>query len=213
MTKDHHTGGAWHPMQATPAARRLAIMPTVPHSAPLDADDLRVRVHKAIADFISRQRGLLDGISDDLEPLVEAVTDLCDGGKRLRPAFAWWGWRGAGGADIEQALNAVASLEFLQACALIHDDVMDGSDTRRGLPSAHRRFASVHRQSASNPVLHRSVVDSFCPQACRIGGSKLQSGSSRRAGLALGVRCCCRLPAPSRQNTVGLLSNLWVSMD
>ena len=135
-------------MQVTPAARRLAVMPVTPHSAPLDADDLRVRVHKAVADFISEQRGILDGISDDLEPLVEAVTDLCDGGKRLRPAFAWWGWRGAGGADIEQALNAVASLEFLQACALIHDDVMDGSDTRRGLPSAHRRFASVHRQSS-----------------------------------------------------------------
>jgi len=148
VAEDHYTGGAWHLMQVTPAARRLAVMPTVPHSAPLDADDLRVRVHKAIGDFISQQRGILDGISDDLEPLVEAVTDLCDGGKRLRPAFAWWGWRGAGGADIEQALNAVASLEFLQACALIHDDVMDGSDTRRGLPSAHRRFASVHRQSA-----------------------------------------------------------------
>ena len=148
MAEDHYTGGAWHLMQVTPAARRLAVMQTVPHSAPLDADDLRVRVHKAIGDFISQQRGILDGISDDLEPLVEAVTDLCDGGKRLRPAFAWWGWRGAGGADIEQALNAVASLEFLQACALIHDDVMDGSDTRRGLPSAHRRFASVHRQSA-----------------------------------------------------------------
>jgi len=148
VAEDHYTGGAWHLMQVTPTARRLAVMPTVPHSAPLDADDLRVRVHKAIGDFISQQRGILDGISDDLEPLVEAVTDLCDGGKRLRPAFAWWGWRGAGGADIEQALNAVASLEFLQACALIHDDVMDGSDTRRGLPSAHRRFASVHRQSA-----------------------------------------------------------------
>lgn len=105
-------------------------------------------MHKAVGDFISRQRAILDAISDDLDPLVEAVTDLCSGGKRLRPAFAWWGWRGAGGRDDEKALHAVASLEFLQACALIHDDVMDGSDTRRGLPSAHRRFASVHRQAS-----------------------------------------------------------------
>lgn len=118
------------------------------HPAPLDAEDLRSRVHKAVGDFVSRQRALLDSISDELDPLVEAVTDLCSGGKRLRPAFAWWGWRGAGGRDDERALAAVASLEFLQACALIHDDVMDGSDTRRGFPSAHRRFAAVHRQSS-----------------------------------------------------------------
>ena len=123
-------------------------MTAVPHSAPLDAEELRSRVHKAVGDFISRQRAILDAISDDLDPLVEAVTDLCAGGKRLRPAFAWWGWRGAGGGDSEKALHAVASLEFLQACALIHDDVMDGSDTRRGLPAAHRRFASVHRQAS-----------------------------------------------------------------
>ena len=78
---------------------------------------------------------------------MEAVSDLLSGGKRLRPAFCWWGYRGAGGADTEEALRAAASLEVLQACALIHDDVMDGSDTRRGMPSAHHRFAMLHRGS------------------------------------------------------------------
>mgnify|MGYP006276188297 CR=1 FL=1 len=47
-------------------------------------------------------------------------------------------------------MTAAASLEFLQACALIHDDVMDGSDTRRGLPAAHRRFAGLHREAGWN---------------------------------------------------------------
>ena len=114
-------------------------------ASPLDVDDLRPRVQKSVDDFISLQRDILDGVSDDLDPLVEAVTDLLSGGKRLRPAFCWWGYRGAGGQDTEQALTAAASLEFLQACALIHDDVMDGSDTRRGMPSAHHRFAMLHR--------------------------------------------------------------------
>ena len=79
--------------------------------------------------------------------MVDALTALLAGGKRLRPAFCYWGWRGAAGSAAldDSALRASASLEFLQACALIHDDVMDGSDTRRGLPSAHRRFAGVHR--------------------------------------------------------------------
>ena len=38
-------------------------------------------------------------------------------------------------ADSDALVRAAASLELLQACALIHDDVMDGSDTRRGMPS------------------------------------------------------------------------------
>ena len=116
-------------------------------TSPFDVDDLRPRVQKAVDDFISTQREIFDGVSDDLDPLVEAVTDLLSGGKRLRPAFCWWGYRGAGGADTEEALRAAAALEFLQACALIHDDVMDGSDTRRGMPSAHHRFAMLHRGS------------------------------------------------------------------
>ena len=115
--------------------------------SPLDAEDLRPRVQKAVDDFVAGQQAVLDGVSDDLGPLVDAVSDLLRGGKRLRPAFCWWGYRGAGGADTEEALRAAAALEFLQACALIHDDVMDGSDTRRGMPSAHHRFAMLHRGS------------------------------------------------------------------
>jgi len=114
-------------------------------SSPLDAEGLRVRVQKSLDDFLAAQVPILDDVSPDLEPLAEALTDLLRGGKRLRPAFAYWGWRGAGGADCEEAVAAATSLELLQACALIHDDVMDGSDTRRGLPAAHRRFATLHR--------------------------------------------------------------------
>ena len=116
-------------------------------TSPLDAEDLRPRVQKVVDDFIAGHHMLLDSISDDLSPLVDAVSDLLGGGKRLRPAFCWWGYRGAGGPDTEEALRAAAALEFLQACALIHDDVMDGSDTRRGMPSAHHRFAMLHRGS------------------------------------------------------------------
>jgi len=76
--------------------------------------------------------------------MVTAVQSLMSGGKRLRPAFAYWGWLAAGGQDSDAAVRASTSLEFLQACALIHDDVMDGSDTRRGKPAVHRFFEAVH---------------------------------------------------------------------
>ena len=118
-------------------------MPTSP--SPLDAEDLRVRVHKELETFLEGQQLVLDAVGDELLPILDAARSLLAGGKRLRPAFAYWGWRGAGGADCPEILRAAAALEFLQACALIHDDVMDDSDTRRGHPSAHRKFAGLHR--------------------------------------------------------------------
>ena len=119
--------------------------------APLDAARLRPRVQETIDHVLAHQGQLLASVSADMEPLVSALRDLLAGGKRLRPAFAYWGWRGAAGPVEEGSghepaiVQAVTGLEFLQACALIHDDVMDGSDTRRGLPAAHRRFAGLHR--------------------------------------------------------------------
>ena len=113
---------------------------------PFDAADLRQRVTKALDTFLARQAADLDAISDDLGPVADAVQEfVLDGGKRVRPAFCYWGWRGAGGADTDDIVNAAACLELVHACALIHDDVMDGSDTRRGKPAVHKRFASLHR--------------------------------------------------------------------
>lgn len=107
--------------------------------------ELRQQVSDEVSAFLERQSRELLAVSPDVLPLVESLTDLLAGGKRLRPTFAFWGWRAAGGAPSPEIVRAAASLEFLQACALIHDDVMDGSDTRRGMPAAHRRLATLHR--------------------------------------------------------------------
>jgi geranylgeranyl diphosphate synthase type I len=114
---------------------------------PLDAEDLRARVHKVLDDFLSGQADAMEQVSPDCAPLVEVVADFVRAGKRLRPAFCYWGWRGAGGPDCEPIVAAAATLELFQAAALIHDDLMDDSDTRRGMPSVHRRFAMLHRGS------------------------------------------------------------------
>jgi geranylgeranyl diphosphate synthase, type I len=81
---------------------------------------------------------------------VDSLSDfVLGGGKRLRPTFAWWGWRGAGGSptdpEAQAVLRAVSSLELIQACALVHDDLMDDSTTRRGAPTVHVDFAARHR--------------------------------------------------------------------
>ncbi|MEU6779010.1 polyprenyl synthetase family protein [Nonomuraea angiospora] len=107
---------------------------------------LRTQVERALGEFVERQ---LPAPGDpELEPLRTAADELLAGGKRLRPAFCYWGWRGAGGTDVPAIFTAAASLELLQASALVHDDVMDKSDLRRGMPSAHRRFQALHEKSA-----------------------------------------------------------------
>ena len=111
---------------------------------PLDSNNLRGRVQTALDEFVAQNRILMSSVSQDTLTLVDSLQGLLAGGKRLRPAFAYWGYRAAGGSDSDAVIRACASLEFLQACALIHDDVMDASDTRRGNPSVHKQFETLH---------------------------------------------------------------------
>jgi geranylgeranyl diphosphate synthase, type I len=113
-------------------------------SNPLDTNDLRARVQVAVDAEIASQSRVLSEIGDDLTPLVAAVGALLQGGKRLRAAFLYWGYRAGGGPDDEAVIRAATAMEFFQAAALLHDDVMDDSDTRRGMPAAHRRLANEH---------------------------------------------------------------------
>ena len=115
-------------------------------SSPLDAHDLRARVQAVVDAEIRTQTAVLAEIGDDLTPLVAAVAALLSGGKRLRAAFLYWGYRAGGGPDSDALVRAATSMELFQAAALLHDDVMDDSDTRRGLPAAHRRLASEHNE-------------------------------------------------------------------
>jgi len=113
-------------------------------SNPLDTSDLRARVQAVVDAEISSQSQVLSEIGDDLTSLVAAIGDLLQGGKRLRAAFLYWGYRAGGGPDNEAIIRAATAMEFFQAAALLHDDVMDDSDTRRGMPTAHRRLADQH---------------------------------------------------------------------
>jgi geranylgeranyl diphosphate synthase type I len=117
-------------------------------TSPVEAAGLRPRVDKALAAFLAEQRDRLAGIDPALAEISDAVEEfVLGGGKRLRPAFAYWGYRGAGGVDGDQIVAAVSALELVQASALIHDDLMDRSDTRRGVPAVHRRFERRHTEA------------------------------------------------------------------
>jgi geranylgeranyl diphosphate synthase, type I len=131
---------------------------------------IRAQVGGALDEFLDRQRDTLGAIGPDMLPWMDAITGLLASGKRLRPAFCYWGWRAAGGEDCQQIHAAAAALELLHASALVHDDLMDASDTRRGQPSAHRRFAAVHADGG-----WRGSADAFGAGAAILIGDLLMA--------------------------------------
>src|SRR6476659_5555930 len=116
---------------AAPAAIELASAVT---------DQLRVYLHE--------RRSQSAYIGTDYADLTAALEEfVLRGGKRLRPAFAYWGWRSVADREADPSiLRFFAALELLHACALVHDDVIDDSATRRGLATVHRLFAEKHRE-------------------------------------------------------------------
>lgn len=106
---------------------------------------VRSAIEEELSIFLNREGTYLNSISSELSPVSDSLTSfLLDSGKRLRPLFAYAGFTAAGGAIDKSVIRAMAALELLQACALIHDDLMDGSDTRRGKPAIHRHFETLH---------------------------------------------------------------------
>ncbi|WP_350346871.1 polyprenyl synthetase family protein [Agromyces sp. G08B096] len=110
-------------------------------------------VQHRIEDFLADRSSILRSISPDLAPLNAFSKRFLSGGKRFRARFCYWGWEavtgrgGDPGADLYPVVSAAAALELFHAAALIHDDLIDNSDTRRGAPSAHRLFERVHAEA------------------------------------------------------------------
>ncbi|TAM89464.1 MAG: polyprenyl synthetase family protein [Jatrophihabitans sp.] len=114
------------------------------------ADAVVARVQAQLSAFLAARAAALAEVGPELADMAaEARRFVLDGGKRLRPQFAYWGWRATrpGTDDDTDLVIAAASLELLHGCALVHDDVMDASATRRGRPASHVAFAQLHRDS------------------------------------------------------------------
>ncbi len=112
-------------------------------------------IENRLRDFFRHTRVDVTSISDDLLPLVDYAENFLTGGKRFRARFCFWGWRALSGLSDEAppapehpVFDLATALEVFHAAALVHDDIMDNSDTRRGEPSAHRWFESLHRDRA-----------------------------------------------------------------
>jgi geranylgeranyl diphosphate synthase type I len=116
------------------------------HAAPQSLLDVASRVDKRLEALLAVERERWARVDEDLVPPIDEIARLVlAGGKRLRPAFCFWGFVGAGGDPTDElVIDAGAALELLHAFALFHDDVMDGSLTRRGEPTTNAKFEASH---------------------------------------------------------------------
>ena len=114
------------------------------------------RIHIQLTEMLDSERRQWAALDPALDEPLGALADLVlGGGKRIRPAYCYWGWILAGGEPADNTLDGVpaspadaagCALELLHAFALVHDDVMDASPTRRGSPSVWQSFIDRHRR-------------------------------------------------------------------
>jgi geranylgeranyl diphosphate synthase type I len=171
------------------------------------ADDpaFRLRVDRALQEFVAAHRPLLTALGPELDAFADAAGSFVAGGKRLRPLFCRAGWVVAGGdADDPRIVGPAAALEWLQGSALVHDDLMDGSDTRRGNPSVHRAFEGRHREESrhgdavafgrSAAVLLGDLMLSWCDEMFRapLPDAFPDASWRERLDVALGFLDLCK---------------------
>ncbi|MFE7407645.1 polyprenyl synthetase family protein [Isoptericola sp. NPDC057559] len=150
-------------------------MPTAPSLVDLEnlRHDVDAQVERHLADLAQE----VAAIGAPAAALTDQAAVLLRGGKRLRAAFCYWSFRAHGGPADGPERDAVvrvgAALELFQAAALLHDDVMDASDTRRGEPTAHRAFEARHSGSGWSGSAERFgtaaaiLLGDLCLVACQ----------------------------------------------
>lgn len=105
-----------------------------------------VAVDTLLERFVDDRMAELAAVDPALMGIAAHLRTLVAGGKRLRPAFVYWGFRAGGRGDDARVVPVAAALEMLHTFALLHDDVMDHARRRRGRPTAQQVFAGEHRR-------------------------------------------------------------------
>ncbi|MEU5769092.1 polyprenyl synthetase family protein [Streptomyces asoensis] len=131
----------------TAVTRRAATDQDSAAHARRTVEDLLGRVQHRLSDFLAAERDRYAAVHEHAVVAIDALSDLVRaGGKLIRPAFCLTGYLAAGGdPDDPAVIDAAAALELLHVSALVHDDVLDDSHTRRGKPAVHLLHATLHR--------------------------------------------------------------------
>src|SRR6478672_7794107 len=151
------------------------------------ADELLEQVCERLeAQWRERSPEPPDVLSDDFPQLLRDWL-LPTAGKRLRPVMCHWGWAAAHGPDRAGADDLVAmcaALELVHLFALVHDDVMDRSDSRRGRTTTHVEAARAHVSAGGlgDPTLFGDSI------AILLGDLALNEAWDLAAGCAPALR-------------------------
>ena len=105
--------------------------------------------------FEDRLRQVLRSKVEFIELIGEDLAAA--GGKRLRPSLVYLATRVLGGRD-EQAHDLAVAIELLHSASLLHDDLLDNADTRRGRETAFRRFGNVVSVMSGDYMLSKLLV-------------------------------------------------------
>ncbi len=177
-------------------------------------DDLafRRRIDAYLHRLADQEEAELLRLSGELAPLCVQLRSSLTRGKRMRAAFLYWGWRAAGQPDCDGVIKAAAAMELVHAAACTHDDIIDNSRVRHGVPTAHVAFAAqgAARWGASGPH----------PDAVPPGSERSDPGRQERSaalammlgdllmGYAAQAFATCGLPGAYVARTVPLWSTM-----
>lgn len=119
-----------------------------PDGFPALLEALREKLDRELHVWLeAKRRAAAEAGSLEMLELIDGVGQLVvQGGKRVRPALVYHAYRACGGAADGEVLPLALATELLHTYLLIHDDIMDHAEVRRGQPAAHVRFRNAHRQ-------------------------------------------------------------------
>ncbi|MFF5922539.1 polyprenyl synthetase family protein [Streptomyces flavochromogenes] len=118
----------------------------------------KARVDEVLHRFVAAEADLLAAVDPTLGPVAEQLEAAVAFGKRLRAAFCYWGWRAARQPDSDALVRAAASMELVHAAAVVHDDLIDDSPLRHGLPTAHVALGGAVRHHPRAADAARSLA-------------------------------------------------------
>ncbi len=102
---------------------------------------------RKLAQYFSRKLKEMREFGPSAREAVKSIRDLTlAGGKRVRAGFMYWGYRAAGGGELEKIIEASMSIELTHIFLLIHDDIIDRDDFRHGVQTIHKKYESLAKR-------------------------------------------------------------------
>ncbi len=109
--------------------------------------EFRGKLESQLREWLTEKEAEAAAESSASRELTEVLTRFVGrDGKRIRPALLYYTYGACGGQSDEKVMPMAMSVELLHTYLLIHDDIMDHADVRRGEPAAHVMYSSLHRE-------------------------------------------------------------------